>query len=210
VLTRLSVAQSLQAESFAEPLSSTFHRRLLWLLSGRVTIDSVKLFAIIVTAGLALLATACGGSSSSHVAQLGATTTRTQNGSSSTSDGTSLAFSHCMRTHGVPNFPDPDPQGNFPSFETGVSKQTSVAANDGCQHLLPRGGGSMGTPQQRREKLVFALKVARCVRTHGFPTFPDPSGSSQGNSPGIDLNSPQFQTAETGCEKQVRKALGLP
>jgi hypothetical protein len=216
VPTRLSVAQSLHAESSAEPLSSTFHRRLLWLLSGRATIDSVKLFAIIATACLALLAAACGGSAGSHVAQLGSTTTRTQNSSSSSSSATSayddaaIAFSRCMRSHGVPNFPDPDPQGNFPSFQTGVSKQTSVAANEGCKHLLPRGGGSIGTPQQRQEKLVFGLKVARCVRRHGFPTFPDPSGSSQGNPPGIDLSSPQFQTAETSCEQQVRKALGLP
>ncbi len=167
--------------------------------------------AIVGAAGLALLAAACGGSPNSHVAQLGSTTTRTHNGSSSRSEGGALAFSHCMRSRGVPNFPDPDSQGNFPPFQTGVSKQTSMAADEGCKHLLPRGGGgSIGTPQQRQEKLVFALKVARCVRTHGFPTFPDPSGSSQGNSPGIDLNSPQFQTAESSCEKQVRKALGLP
>jgi hypothetical protein len=165
----------------------------------------VNLFAIIAAAGLAVLAAACGGSSSSHVAQLGSTTTRTQ----STYADAALAFSHCMRSHGVPNFPDPDSQGNFPAFHTGVSKETSMAADEGCRHLLPRGGDT-GTPQQRLEKLVFGLKVARCVRRHGFPTFPDPSGSSQASPPGIDLNSPQFQTAETGCEKQVRKALGLP
>jgi hypothetical protein len=160
--------------------------------------------AIIGAAGVPLLAAACG-SPSSHVAQLGSTTTRTQN----TYADAALAFSHCMRSHGVPNFPDPDSQGNFPVFQTGVSKQTSMAADEGCKHLLPRRGNT-GTPQQRLEKVVFALKVARCVRRHGFPTFPDPSGSSQASPPGIDLNSPQFQTAETACEKQVRKALGLP
>jgi hypothetical protein len=168
--------------------------------------------AIIAAAGLALLAAACGGPPTSHVAQLGSS--KPQSSSSSTSSAKSAykdaaAFSRCMRSHGVPNFPDPDSQGNFPSFQTGVSKQTSVAANEGCKRLLPR-GGSMGTPQQRRDKLAFALNVARCVRTHGFPTFPDPSGSSQSNPPGIDLNSPQFQSAETSCERQARKALGLP
>jgi hypothetical protein len=170
--------------------------------------------AIFGAAGLALLAAACG-SPSSHVAQLGSTTTRTQDSSSSASSAKSasenagLAFSLCMRSHGVPNFPDPDSQGNFPAFQTGVSKQTSMAADEGCKHLLPR-GGSTGTPQQRLEKLAFGLKVARCVRRHGFPTFPDPSSSSQANPPGIDLSSPQFQTAEISCEKQVQKALGLP
>jgi hypothetical protein len=208
-----SVVQTEPAERRAKQLSSTVHRRLAGLLSGRAIIGSVHPRTLLVSralaglAGLSLLVAACSGSPASHVAQLGSTTATTQNSSSSTNSA--LAFSSCMRSHGVPNFPDPDAQGNFPSFQTGVSKQTSMAANEDCKGLLPR-GGSMGTPQQRREKLVFALKVARCVRTHGFPTFPDPSGSSQGNPPGIDLNSPQFQSAEMSCERQARKALGLP
>ena len=82
-----------------------------------------------------------------------------------------------------------------------------------CKHLLPSGGGA-GT-QGRQQKLAFALKVARCMRSHGYPTYPDPSASSQGSGTrfdgtGIDTKSPQFQTAETNCEKQARKALGLP
>ena len=69
-----------------------------------------------------------------------------------------------------------------------------------------------------RQKLAFALTVARCMRAHGFPTYPDPAtarSSSQGSGTrfegtGIDLKSAKFQTAETNCEKQARKALGLP
>jgi hypothetical protein len=88
-----------------------------------------------------------------------------------------------------------------------------LAAN-ACHSLLPR-GGSAGTPQDRRKKFAFALTVARCLRAHGFPNFPDPSASSQGtsqslSSAGIDANSPQFQAAEATCEKRARKALGLP
>jgi hypothetical protein len=145
-----------------------------------------------------------------------------QSGPSSTTSAQSadkeaaLAFSRCMRSHGEPNFPDPDPQGNFPPFETGVSKQTSGAANDTCKHVLPGGGGAGARGDQ--QKLAFALKVARCMRSHGFPSYPDPTTSSpsgQGSGTrfagtGIDTKSPQFQEAETSCEKQVRKALGLP
>jgi hypothetical protein len=163
-------------------------------------------------AGLSLLVSACGGSPGSHVAQLGSTAT--QSGSSTTSaqsnrQGAALAFSRCMRSHGVPDFPDPDAQGDFPSFHVSEPKPTAAAANDACKHLLSR-GGSTGTPQQRRQKLAFALKVAQCLRKHGFPTFPDPTGSSQHMPPGINTGSPQFQAAETACEKQARKALGLP
>ena len=116
-----------------------------------------------------------------------------------------------MRAHGVPDFPDPDSQGTFPPLTQqalGVSKQTSLASQQACEHLLS-GGGSTATPQQRQQKFAFALKVAQCVRAHGFPDFPDPSASSQGLPPGIDPNSPQFQVAETSCERQARKALGL-
>jgi len=121
-----------------------------------------------------------------------------------------------MRSHGVPSFPDPDSQGNFPpqSSASAQAKRSSFAAQEACKHVLSR-GGSAGTPQDGREKSAFALKVARCLRGHGFPNFPDPTVSSQGTSEnlggaGIDPNSPQFQTAETACEQQARKALGLP
>ena len=114
-----------------------------------------------------------------------------------------------MRSHGVPSFPDPDPQGDFPAFRSGVSKQTSNAAEDACKHLLSAGGAA--TPQQRQEKLAFGLRVARCMRSHGFPGLPDPTGLGQNRlPPGIDPSSPQFQAAETTCEKQARQALGLP
>ena len=113
-----------------------------------------------------------------------------------------------MRRHGVPNFPDPDQQGRFPSFHTGTSKQISARADGVCRHLLPSGG--TGTPQQRAQKFVFALKVARCLRSHGYPTFPDPTTQGERIPPEIDTESPQFQSTETNCEQQARKALGLP
>jgi len=124
-----------------------------------------------------------------------------------------------MRSHGVPSFPDPDAQGEFPPFSTGVSKQTSVAANETCKNLLPSGGGSSaGTREAAQQKLAFALTVARCMRSHGFPTYPDPgapSSASQGggtsfDGTGIDPRSPHFQLVETSCEKHARQVLGLP
>jgi len=54
------------------------------------------------------------------------------------------------------------------------------------------------------------------MRSRGYPSYPDPSPSvsSQGSGTrfagtGIDTRSPRFQTTETACEKQARKALGL-
>jgi hypothetical protein len=89
-----------------------------------------------------------------------------------------------------------------------VAKQISAAADDACNHLLSSRGGA-GTPQNRQEKLTFALTVARCLRSRGFPNFPDPTVSSHGTSQslsgaGIDPTSPQFQAAQMACEKQAR------
>jgi hypothetical protein len=154
------------------------------------------------------------------VAQLGSTNTAKGTDSSTASAGSAqvnaaLAFARCLRSNGVPNFPDPDSQGNFPpqSSVSAQAKQAALSAQRACNHLLSS-GGSAGTPQNRQEKFVFALKVARCLRAHGFPNFPDPTVSSQGTSEnlsaGIDPNSPQFQAAQTTCQKQARQALGLP
>jgi hypothetical protein len=117
-----------------------------------------------------------------------------------------------MRSHGVPNFPDPDSQGDFPPLTQqalGVPKQTSLAAQQACARLLSS-SGSPATPHERRQKAAFALKVAQCLRAHGYPTFPDPTTSGQQLPPGIDPTSPRFQATETACEQQERKALGLP
>ncbi|HZP73955.1 MAG TPA: hypothetical protein VFA97_11325 [Gaiellaceae bacterium] len=147
-------------------------------------------------AGLVVLGTACGGGSSPGAS------------AQSPRRSASLAFAACMRSHGVPSFPDPNAQGDFPSFQAGVAKQASVAADERCKHLVPR--GSSGSPQQRRQKLDFALRVARCLRAHGYPTFPDPTASGQSIPPGIDAQSRQFERAESGCERQAGEALHLP
>jgi hypothetical protein len=126
----------------------------------------------------------------------------------STPQNSGLAYSHCMRSHGVANFPDPDAQGNFPPFRSGVSKETSAAAGLACRHLLSSGEE---TPQGGREKLDFALRVAGCMHSHGFPTYPEPAVTGQGygvsfTGTGIDAKSPQFQAAQAICEKQAQKA----
>lgn len=173
--------------------------------------------------GLSLLVSACGGPPASRVAQLGSTTASKQGSSSTAAVGsgrqtalaTALAFSRCMRSHGVPSFPDPDSQGRFPSQSSPSlqAKETSLSAQNTCKRLLPSGG--VGTAADRQAKSAFALKVARCLRANGFPNFPDPVVSGRTTSEnlsgaGIDPNSPRFQTAETGCETEARKALGLP
>ena len=111
-----------------------------------------------------------------------------------------------MRTHGEPGWPDPNSQGGFDFHGTsGVdfNSSTYTSATKACQHLLPNGG--QVTQAQLQQGLTAALKYAQCMRTHGLPTFPDPtmsaggSGISMGPPSGISPNSPQLQAAQKAC-----------
>ena len=67
---------------------------------------------IIATGALALLATACGNSSSSTGS--GGSSNAGGPVSSRAANSKTVAFSHCMRSHGVPAFPDPTRRGGVP------------------------------------------------------------------------------------------------
>jgi hypothetical protein len=176
-------------------------------------------FALAGTVALALmmsglLASACGGGSSSGVASAGPTTTTAQAASQGASDasnaksyGDAVLFAQCMRSHGVPNFPDPvsaSVTGYVFKFPTGLNPSSPhfASANEACRHLLPNGGQL--TPQQRAQIQTKLLQFARCMRSHGVANFPDPSLGPDNRvvlSPGTaDPNSPQFQAAEKACK----------
>jgi subtilase family serine protease len=93
------------------------------------------LASVVAVATFALLAVGCGGGGSPGVASVAssmtAATTTTKNGA--------LAFSRCMRSNGVPNFPDPRPIGARTPKETlqqlGTSDSQSQAAVSACNYL---------------------------------------------------------------------------
>ena len=80
------------------------------------------------------------------MAQLGSTTTTpssTSSGSSAAStQDDALAFARCMRSHGVPNYPDPTGSGLVKESlqQLGVSSSRFQSASSDCNHLLPNGG----------------------------------------------------------------------
>ena len=74
--------------------------------------------AVIAAAGLALPAAGCGGSPGSDVAQLGSAATTTPSRTSSISAASTqgsgaIAYARCLRSNGVPHWPDPDSSGVF-------------------------------------------------------------------------------------------------
>jgi len=52
-----------------------------------------------------------------------------------------VQVAQCLRTHGVPNWPDPDPDGSFPLPPSLMTKTPAyVRAARACARLMPSGG----------------------------------------------------------------------
>ncbi len=160
-----------------------------------------------VMAAAALLAAACGGSPSSTGSGGSANT-----GGSANSQG--LAYSRCVRSHGVPGFPDPDSNGQIPKEAAvralrGVSDSRAMAATNACANLNPAGQASPTlTAQEQRDY----LRAAACMRSHGITNFPDPTfpgGRVNLSIPSsIDTKSRQFTQAAQTCTQLI--PAGLP
>jgi hypothetical protein len=179
--------------------------------------NTVRTAVAAAAAASALLAAGCGSSSDTNgVAQLGSTPTTTSgpnaDGSRSAGGGQDLvAFTACMRKHGVPNLPDPKADSNGYHLRYGPENGIDVKsarfknAQQTCNKLLPNGGTP--SPQAQAAQLKEALTFAACIRSHGVPNFPDPKLSSNGNlamgpssKSSVDPNSPRFKIAQKACE----------
>jgi hypothetical protein len=157
----------------------------------------------IAVASLALMAAGCGGSGKSPT-----------NGSTLSQNPVQAAFKYsaCMRNHGVTNFPDPqvfNHNGEHGVRIQAVGPKSSPqfdAANKACQGILPApsGNGPQETAQQKHTRLADALSFARCMRSHGVTSFPDPT--AQGDlsiemiqAQGIDVHSPAVLRVVQAC-----------
>jgi hypothetical protein len=165
-----------------------------------------------------LTVAACGsGAASPGVAHIGAgaTTVPLPAGPSVTSvramQADELAFARCMRSHGEPSFPDPGSQGAFSATKSAAdlnfSSPAFQAAQRACQKFLP--SGSTASPAQQEAVTAKAVEFARCMRSHGLTTFPDPDtglGARHGyfvealNGP-LSPSNPQFASAQKTCKK---------
>ena len=123
-------------------------------------------------AAAALLATACGGSPSS-----------TQSGGSpnvgaAAGSTSAVAYSQCVRAHGIPDFPDPDSSGQISKQairQLNVSDSVLAAATSACENLNPNQPPSAA---QQRQQLAQDVTFAQCMRAHGLPKFPDPTNDN--------------------------------
>jgi hypothetical protein len=148
--------------------------------------------------GLSLLAAGCGSSGAkvAHVGTGGGTNPRPQH---------QQTFSACMRSHGVPNFPDANTEGSINAAGIDETSPAFRTAYHSCGGLLQgrrRPVHGQSTPESQRQLLAFA----KCLRSHGVPKFPDPIFHPDGRvETGVpqDPNSPSFIAAASACRSKL-------
>jgi hypothetical protein len=134
-----------------------------------------------------------------------------------------LAYARCIRSNGVPNYPDPNsngtlPNGNAQIFEVSISQYQ--AAEQACGHLLPSSGGASLTqclmsgdcPRSVvQPALEEGQRFAQCMRSHGVRNWPDPTVDALGRpsfpvtKAGISIDatrSPQMLSKISDCQRE--------
>jgi hypothetical protein len=152
------------------------------------------LFAF-VALSCALAIVACGSSNKSS-------------GTRSSSYAQALKYTVCLRSHGVPSFPDPGPEGGIAPITpgSGINPQSPAfqSAEQACAKLNPV-SSITPRPYTASQKRA-ALENAQCIRQHGVPNYPDPIYGKYGrpivkplSMYGIDPESPAFTNAVKAC-----------
>jgi hypothetical protein len=157
--------------------------------------------SVVAAGACSLLAAGCGGGGSPGVASVGSSTSAT------TTQTGLVAYSDCMRSHAVAEFPDPDKSGEIPkeALVPLVNSPHFRAAATACEHLLANGSlGPQETAEQQRTKVADELSFATCMRSHGLSGFPDPTAGgglsvAMIQAQGIDVHSPAVLRVVQAC-----------
>ena len=160
---------------------------------------------LISAAALALLVAGCGGSSAPK-------TSASRKPPIHDLAASADKFAACMRTHGVPGFPDPvvSSSGNHSSIKIGpggVNPNTPAfsSATHACRTLLPEIGGiTQLSIQQLHARLDDLVSFSQCMRRDGVHNFPDPTRQAQlttamVQAAGVDLAAHSVQLAAFAC-----------
>lgn len=107
-----------------------------------------------------------------------------------------LEFAECMRSHGVPSFRDPTPNGEGSTVGK-VDKRSPEfrTAQETC-----RGLQAAIAAAKPATSAADQLRYAECMRRHGVTNFPDPLPGGGFSYPStINTQSPTFQAADNAC-----------
>ena len=132
------------------------------------------------------------------------------------SGGPLLRYAQCIRAHRVPNFPDPSATGGL-AIPNDINTESPAfkSSEQACSSLAGNNGGA-GRHESRKLEL---LALARCMRAHAVPNFPDPATTPPppssgnvigGNSTYLALGtaqerqSPAYERAARACQLTIR------
>jgi hypothetical protein len=175
-----------------------------------------SLWAAAAAVALGVTVAGCSGGPPVPTAASQPTTTAAPAGSSGSSGASSLAqavaYSQCIRSHGVPNFPDPvqTPSGGYGYRTAGIDPNSAgfQGALQACK-ALPSPWNSTGQQLTAAQQQAW-LNWAHCIRTHGVPNFPDPTFSGREvRDSGVGSSSPQLQSAMDACKSHMPSVGGL-
>ena len=145
------------------------------------------LATVIATGSLTLTTAACGGS---HGSSPGTVSAYDQ----------ARTFAKCVRTHGVPLWPEPETSGLFDKSkltprQVGAGSSQIATAERACKSLLP----THSATTQQSHVVAQALSFSRCMRAHGATNFPDPQSNGAIVIPHTMENSPAYLAALNFC-----------
>ena len=129
------------------------------------------------------------------------------------------AAGQCLREHGLPNVPDPVVATDGPAKGQGILDKSALKADaDGlvdqaitaCKAAIAAAdiATSQNSTNISQQELQARLALARCIRAHGVPNFPDPNPTTGDVSPppGLSKNSPSILAAIQACPSQAQAA----
>jgi len=168
-----------------------------------------RVVAVTIAMTAALLAAGCSSPSS---------TTSASTPSAGSTVAQAVAYTQCMRSHGVPEYPEPDSSGQLQKIgsgqQVGVSDAQLTTAGNACQSLWPY---QALTPAQQQQELTDDLKFAQCMRSHGVPTLPDPVATNghvefviSVSRDGFNPQSPQILAKARACQHVLPAGAQLP
>ena len=157
--------------------------------------------AAVAVAGCAVALTACGSSAKPSA-------------SASSSYAKAIKTADCMRSHGVPSFPDPSTNGPGENEVEINPSPAYQAAMKACGIYEPGATARVPAPSERHKMLAVAF--AKCMRKHGLPAFPDPTATPPAPGQGSVIGrGGMFFVLEPGINpsrrpsKQDARACGL-
>ncbi len=176
--------------------------------------------ALAAVAAIGLLASACSSPSSTRpVASLGnQSTTSSSPPTLAKSDQSFLLYARCLRSHGIPNEPDPFHRPGHAGLSVAIPAPgpRTNAALAACRHFIKStiAAKQAGAAQQLAQWLPQLTAYAVCMRSHDINMLdPNAQGSlNLGPVPGMANNSfgrysPQFRAADSACRHLLPAAV---